>query len=92
MKVFVCIGPRPAGKSTLLGQMAADLLAQGTARENLVFINFQDDRLKQLRAGSFDLIPSAYYGLIATRDEEGMVGKEGRNIHIILIARFLTVW
>ncbi|MEI6388703.1 MAG: ATP-binding protein [Spirochaetota bacterium] len=62
-KVFVCIGPRRAGKSTLLGQMAADLLAQGTARENLVFINFQDDRLKQLRAGNFDLIPSAYYGL-----------------------------
>lgn len=38
-------------------------LYRTTARENLVFINFQDNRLKQLRAGDFDLIPSACYSL-----------------------------
>ncbi len=31
-------------------------------------------------------------GLIVTRDEEGLVGKEGRKIHIIPITRFLAAW
>lgn len=62
-KVFVCIGPRRAGKSTFLNQVAMDLVHQGVARENFLFLNFQDDRLKQVRAGQFDLIPTAYYNL-----------------------------
>lgn len=66
-KVFVCIGPRRAGKSTFLNQIATDKLAQGVARENFLFVNFQDDRLKAVRAGDFELILTAYYGLFPSK-------------------------
>jgi len=66
-KAYVCIGPRRAGKSTFLNQIATDKVAQGVARENFLFVNFQDDRLKAVRSGDFELILTAYYSLFPTK-------------------------
>ena len=44
-KATVCIGVRRSGKSTYLYQVIACLLKQGVPRQNILYLNFFDDRL-----------------------------------------------
>ena len=62
-KAFVCIGVRRCGKSTLLYQIITDLQKQGIRRENIVYLNFFDDRLTEVKHGNLSLIIEAYYSL-----------------------------
>ena len=62
-KATVCIGVRRGGKSTLLFQIIDGLLRDGVPRENILFINFFDDRLHNLRHEGLGLITEAYYSL-----------------------------
>jgi predicted AAA+ superfamily ATPase len=62
-KAFVCIGVRRCGKSTLLYQIIEDLESQGVKRENILYINFFDDRLTEIKHGKLFLILDAYYSL-----------------------------
>lgn len=62
-KATVCIGVRRAGKSTFLFQLMADLLAGGVARENILYLNFFDDRLHPLRHGGLAQVTDAYFSL-----------------------------
>ena len=62
-KAAVCIGVRRGGKSTLLFQIMERLLADGVSRRNILYLNFFDDRLHDLRHSSLALIPEAYYSL-----------------------------
>ncbi len=62
-KATVCIGVRRAGKSTYLFQIMEKLLSQGVKRENILFLNFFDDRLHNLKADNLGLILEAYYSL-----------------------------
>jgi predicted AAA+ superfamily ATPase len=62
-KAFVCIGVRRCGKSTLLYQIIEDLEGQGVKRENILYINFFDDRLTEIKHGHLSLIIEAYYSL-----------------------------
>ena len=62
-KAFICIGVRRCGKSTLLYQIISDLFAQGIKKENILYINFFDDRLIELKAGNLSPINDAYYSL-----------------------------
>lgn len=62
-KICVCLGVRRCGKSTLMAGRMAELLAQGVSRENIVHINFADDRLLPLHNGGWDALYSAYYGM-----------------------------
>ncbi len=62
-KAFVCIGVRRCGKSTLLCQIIETLEKKGVSRQNIIYINFFDDRLTELRYGNLALIPEAYYSL-----------------------------
>ena len=48
-KATVCIGVRRSGKSTYLFQMIKGLLDNGVSRENILYLNFFDDRLHNLR-------------------------------------------
>ena len=43
-KATVCIGVRRSGKSTYLVQVIKRLLDEGTPRENILYLNFFDDR------------------------------------------------
>src|SRR3989338_3385998 len=43
-QVITITGPRRAGKSYLMRQMARKLFEQGVKRENLLFVNFEDPR------------------------------------------------
>ncbi|MBI5584610.1 MAG: ATP-binding protein [Deltaproteobacteria bacterium] len=62
-KATVCIGVRRSGKSTFLFQVMQRLLEKGVSRENLLYLNFFDDRLHPLRSDRLGLITEAYFSL-----------------------------
>ena len=62
-KVLAVIGMRRSGKTTFLWQCLADRLASGVAREALLYVNFEDERLAGLRAGDLQWLIESYYDL-----------------------------
>jgi predicted AAA+ superfamily ATPase len=62
-KAAVYIGVRRSGKSTFLFQVIQRLLDDGVPRENILYLNFFDDRLHKLRQEGIGLITEAYYSL-----------------------------
>lgn len=62
-KATVCIGVRRSGKSTYLFQVIKRLLDDGVSRENILYLNFFDDRLHNLRQVGPGVITDAYYSL-----------------------------
>ena len=59
-KVVCLTGARRTGKTFMLYQTAAALLAQGIERERLLYLNFEDDRLYPVGADELDLILRAH--------------------------------
>ena len=62
-KAAVCIGVRRCGKSTYLGQIMRRLVDEGTEVQNILYLNFFDDRLHGLRREGLGLVSEAYYSL-----------------------------
>lgn len=62
-KAAVCIGVRRGGKSTYLFQVIQRLLDGGVSRKNILYVNFFDDRLHNLRQDNLGLIAEAYYSI-----------------------------
>ncbi|MCF8108858.1 MAG: ATP-binding protein, partial [Desulfohalobiaceae bacterium] len=62
-KATVLMGVRRSGKSTYLFQIMDRLLREGLSRENILYINFFDDRLHNLQQENLGLITEAYYSL-----------------------------
>ena len=62
-KALVCIGPRRSGKSTYLFQRIQALVDGGVGRQNILYLNFFDDRLRHLRQVGLDAVLEAYYAL-----------------------------
>lgn len=62
-KATVLIGVRRCGKSTLMHQIIKELQAGGVSRENILYLNFFDDRLSGLKTAGADMIMEAYYRL-----------------------------
>ena len=62
-KATVCIGVRRSGKSTCLFQIIRRLLDGGIPRQNILYLNFFDDRLHNLRQDNLGLIAEAYYSI-----------------------------
>ena len=60
-KVRVVIGMRRSGKTSFLYQCLADRLAEGIARDRLVYFNFEDERLGALEAEQLGAILEEYY-------------------------------
>ena len=60
---YVFVGVRQAGKSYLLYQTMQQLLQTGTRLEDIVYVNFDDERLKEMTAMDFDLIIQAYHSM-----------------------------
>ena len=68
-KATVCIGVRRAGKTTLLFQHIRRLLAGGVPLEDIVYLNFFDDRLRSLNKDSIGLVSEAYYSLFPEKKD-----------------------
>ena len=62
-KAAVCIGARRSGKSTYMYQIIERLLKDGVSPQNILFLNFFDDRLHSLRRDNLGLIADAYFSL-----------------------------
>ena len=60
-KVTALIGVRRCGKTTCMRQRMAQLRAAGVPGENLLYLDFSDDRLHELSLERLDLIPQAYF-------------------------------
>ena len=57
---YVLVGVRQAGKSYMLYKRAKQLLANGKSAEEMVYIDFDDERLLGMTAEDLDLILQAY--------------------------------
>ncbi len=55
---YVVIGLRRAGKSTLLYKIVQDLIATGTDWNQIIYINFEDERLSEFSVNDFNDILS----------------------------------
>lgn len=55
---YVVIGLRRAGKSTLLYKIVQDLIANGTDWNQIIYINFEDERLTEFTLNDFNDILS----------------------------------
>lgn len=62
-KATVCIGVRRSGKSTFMFQVMKDLLENGISRQNILYLNFFDDRLHGLQHEPLSIIPEAYFSI-----------------------------
>jgi len=61
-KADVIIGMRRSGKTYLCYQKIHGLIAAGTPREEILYLNFEDDRLLEFTVNDFQVILDVYYG------------------------------
>lgn len=64
---YVFVGLRRAGKSYLMYQQIQHLLKEGHAVEEILYFNFEDDRLINLTVADLDLIKICYEELYPYR-------------------------
>ncbi len=57
---YVLVGLRHAGKSYLMYQRIAELIAAGHSAEEILYFNFEDDRIDSLDMADLDLIKTCY--------------------------------
>ena len=62
---YVLVGIRRAGKSYMLYQQIQQLVAQGHSLEEVLFINFEDERITDIQKEDLHLILEAYRELFA---------------------------
>jgi len=62
-KATICIGVRRSGKSTCMFQRIQKLLKSGVPRQNILYLNFFDDRLHPLQQEGLSIVLEAYYSL-----------------------------
>lgn len=62
-KAVAVIGMRRAGKTSFLWQELSDRRAAGVAREGLLYLSFEDERLAGMTARDLNLVVEEYYRL-----------------------------
>jgi predicted AAA+ superfamily ATPase len=62
-KAAAVIGMRRTGKTTFLWQVISDRLAQGTAREGLLYFSLEDERLAGITGRELGILVEEYYRL-----------------------------
>ena len=62
-KATICIGVRRSGKSTYMLQLVQKLLDSGVSRQNILYVNFFDDRLHFLQHDKLNIVLEAYFSL-----------------------------
>lgn len=72
-KAAVCLGVRRGGKSTFLFQAVQALYAQGVQPQNVLYVNFFDDRLHELTHQGPAPVLEAYFSLFPENKGTEMV-------------------
>ena len=57
---YVLVGLRHVGKSYLMYQRISELIGQGHQVEEILYFNFEDDRIGPMTSQDLDLIKSCY--------------------------------
>ena len=65
---YILVGLRRAGKSTLLYKIARELVDDGCDWSQIVYVNFEDDRLLGFNVDDFDDIVETAYELADSKD------------------------
>jgi len=60
---YVFVGMRRAGKSYLLYQQMQKLLAKGVRLQEMLYINFEDERLSGMNSGDLNLLLETHLGI-----------------------------
>jgi len=68
-KIVSLIGVRRSGKSSILFDMIKTL-RQTIPSQNIIYINFEDDRLYPLKLSHLDMLLEAYYEMYPTKRDE----------------------
>lgn len=76
-KAFVFLGMRRSGKTWYLYQIMQDLIEEGLKFENIVYINFEDDRLVGITVADLNNLLEAYFELYPDKINDP-------NIHFFL--------
>ncbi len=71
-RIVSIIGPRRCGKTWYCFQLMKDLLAQGLPRENLLYINFEDERLVPLTGPELTHLLDAHGELNEVRKDKDL--------------------
>ena len=79
-KVITIVGPRRAGKTFFLFQIIKKMLRQGTDLEDIIYINFEDERILPMQADNLQLILDAYFELYEKRESPCIFLDEIQNI------------
>jgi len=61
-KADVVIGMRRSGKTWFCYQKIQELIASGTKKEEILYLNFEDDRLLDFNVHNFQEILDVYFG------------------------------
>ncbi|HHJ50145.1 MAG TPA: ATP-binding protein [Phaeodactylibacter sp.] len=69
-KVISLTGPRRAGKTFLLFELIKQLREEGSPKERLVYVNFEDDRLFPIQLSDLDVLLQAYYEMYPDNKEK----------------------
>ena len=64
---YVFVGLRHAGKSYMMFQRIAQLIEQGHKKEEILYFNFEDDRIDSLEVKDLDLIKTCYEEMYDSR-------------------------
>ncbi len=69
-RISSVIGPRRAGKTWFCFQMMSELLGKGLPRENLLYINFEDERLHPLTGNELTLLLETHTELMNPKKDK----------------------
>jgi predicted AAA+ superfamily ATPase len=79
-KVITIIGPRRAGKTFFLFQTIEALLKQGTDLTDIIYINFEDERILPMKGEDLQCILDAYFELYEEKASPYVFLDEIQNI------------
>jgi len=82
-KAQVFVGMRRTGKTWLMYQQMHKLLEQGWKKNQLLYINFEDDRLANFSSSDFQSILDAFFDINPTLSKEDKLGFFFDEIHIV---------
>ena len=83
-QVVAIIGPRRAGKTYLMFQMAKELMETGFSKQNIAFVDFEDIRLQALEA--------KHYSTFVKTLHETFSEKDGRIVLLLDEVQNLRDW
>ncbi|MEA1898340.1 MAG: ATP-binding protein [Bacteroidota bacterium] len=64
---YIIVGPRRSGKTYFLYQIIQDMIRKGRKQEDILYINFEDERLMELKFTDLDTIVEVYKELYTRR-------------------------